>query len=273
MIINEINATSIITKSNLPDADYVINPYVGCTHSCIYCYASFMKRFTGHSEEWGSFIDVKVNAPDLIPEKTSKYKGKRIFISSVTDPYLALEKKYQLTRRVLGKLVPLKPSLDIQTKSDLILRDIELFTQFDDCEVGFTITTLSDQIRKEIEPFTSSPDKRVEALKKLKAAGVTTYVFIGPILPFVTDWKEIIETTKEFVDSYMLENLNIAGEAWNHIKKWLKERHPELLKKYEEIYFSPNDYWDMVENDIKSYCEKHDIKHNIYFHHNKNKKR
>lgn len=269
MVVNEIYATSIITKSNLPDADYVINPYVGCTHSCIYCYASFMKRFTGHSEEWGTFIDAKVNAPDLIPEKTSKYVGKRIFISSVTDPYVPIEKKYQLTRRVLEKLIPLKPSLDIQTKSDLIIRDIDLFTKFDDCEVGLTITTLDDQIRKEIEPFTSSVERRTEALRKLKEAGLSTYIFIGPILPYVTEWKKIIAITKEYVDFYMLENLNIAGGAWNHINIWLKDKHSELLKKYEEIYFSQNDYWDRVEYDIRSYCEEQGVKHNIYFHHGK----
>jgi DNA repair photolyase len=68
MIIREVKAKSIITRSNLPSADYVINPYVGCTHACIYCYASFMKRFTGHDEPWGTFLDIKVNAPDLILE-------------------------------------------------------------------------------------------------------------------------------------------------------------------------------------------------------------
>ncbi|MFH1636919.1 MAG: hypothetical protein ABIB71_00675 [Candidatus Woesearchaeota archaeon] len=102
--INEIKARSIISKSNLPDADYVINPYVGCMHSCLYCYARFMKRFTGHKEPWGEFVDVKVNAPELIPPKASKYRGKSIFLSSVTDAYLPLERKYQVTRKILKKL-------------------------------------------------------------------------------------------------------------------------------------------------------------------------
>jgi DNA repair photolyase len=124
--LNEIQATSIITKSNLPDADFVINPYVGCLHACIYCYARFMKRFTGHTEPWGKFVDVKINAPDLIPTKSTRYQGKSIFLSSVTDPYLPLERKYQLTRKILEKLLPLEPNLGIQTKSDLILRDLDL---------------------------------------------------------------------------------------------------------------------------------------------------
>jgi len=73
MKIKEIKASSIITKSNLPDADYVINPYIGCMHSCLYCYARFMKKITGHTEEWGKFVDVKVNAPDLIPAYFNSY--------------------------------------------------------------------------------------------------------------------------------------------------------------------------------------------------------
>src|SRR4030042_4313200 len=124
MIINEKESKSIISKTEIPVADYVINPYIGCTHSCFYCYARFMKRFTGHSEEWGDFLDVKINAPDLIPsvkpQKSSKYEGKNILLSSVTDPYIPLERKYKVTRRILQKLLPHQPHLNILTKSDLV---------------------------------------------------------------------------------------------------------------------------------------------------------
>lgn len=270
--INEIQVSSIITKSNLPDADYVINPYIGCMHFCIYCYARFMKRFTGHTEEWGEFVDVKINAPDLIPIKTSKYKGRSIFIASVTDAYLPLERKYQLTRKVLEKLIPLQPNLGVQTKSDLILRDIDLLKQFNNCEVGLTITTLDDNLRKEIEPFTSPVQNRINTLKELKKAGIKTYVFIGPIMPFITDWKKIIFETNHCVDFYMFENLNIAGSIWEAVKNWLKEKHPDLLKDYENIYFSKNDYWDKAEEEIEQFCKEQKVSYKIYFHHRKNNK-
>jgi len=269
MELKEIKASSIITKSNLPDADYVVNPYVGCMHSCIYCYARFMKRFTGHDELWGKFVDAKINAPDLIPEKTSKYKGKTIFLSSVTDPYLSFERKYGLTRKILEKLIPLEPNLGIQTKSDLIVRDIDLLKQFKHCEAGLTITTTEDNIRREIEPFTSSVQNRIEALGKLKEAGIKTYVFIGPIFPFITDWKDIMLKTKKYADFYMLENLNVRGSIWDSIKTWLKNKHPELLKKYEEIYFTKNNYWDNMEKEIGDFCKKNSIDCRIYFHHGK----
>ncbi len=269
MKLQEIQVKSIITKSNLPDADYVINPYIGCMHSCLYCYARFMKRFTGHLEDWGKFVDVKINAPDLIPTKTNKYIGKSIFLSSVTDAYLPFERKYKLTRRILKKLINLQPNLGIQTKSDLVLRDIDLFKQFKNCEIGFTITTLDDNLRKEIEPFTSPIQKRIEALEKLKEAEIKSYVFIGPILPFLTNWKEIILKTKHCSSLYMLENLNIRGSIWESLKKWLKEKHPELIKKYEHIYFSKNDYWNKVEEEIKQFCKEQKVNYNIYFHHKK----
>jgi DNA repair photolyase len=98
--IREIKAKTIITKSGL-DVDYVINPYVGCLHGCIYCYARFMKRFTNHHEPWGKFLDVKINASELIPKNSKKYKGKAIMISSVTDPYQPAERKYKLMRGIL----------------------------------------------------------------------------------------------------------------------------------------------------------------------------
>ncbi len=272
MKIREIKAKTIISKSNLPDADYTINPYVGCMHSCIYCYARFMRRFTKHNEMWGKFVDVKINAIELIPTNTLKYNDKKIFLSSVTDCYLPLERKYKITRNILKRLIKLQPNIFIQTKSDLILRDIDLLSQFKSCEVGLTITTLNDNLREEIEPFTTSVENRIKALKKLKEANLKTYIFIGPILPFLTDWKEIILRTKEFTDYYMLENLNIKRTVWYNIKKWLETKHPNLLEKYENIYFSKSpisEYWNEIEEEIKKFCERK-VNYKIYFHHKKN---
>lgn len=265
--VREIKARSIITTSLLPDADFVINPYVGCIHSCFYCYARFMKRFTNHSEPWGKFIDVKINAPELIPTDSNKYIGKSILLSSVTDPYLPLERKLKLTRRILEKLISLKPALGILTKSDLVLRDMDLLKRFKDCEVGLTITTLDDNLRREAEPVAPSIPKRISALKKLEEEGIKTYVFIGPILPYLTDWKQIILATKEYTNSFMFENLNVSGIIWGLVKKWLKEKHPALLKNYELIYFSKSDFWDKMERDIKNFCEQRKLDYKIYFHH------
>jgi DNA repair photolyase len=272
MITREIKVKNIITKSNLPAADYVINPYVGCSHSCIYCYACFMKRFTGHNEEWGTFLDIKINAPDLIPEKSKKYYDKYLFISSVTDPYLPYEKKYLLTRQILEKLVPLRPNLGIQSKSDLIARDIDLLKQFPICEAGITITTLDDTIRKEIEPHAASVQKRINALKELNKSGLKTYVFIGPILPMITDWKQIILETKSYVSGYMFENLNMYWAAAKNIYHWIKNLHPNLYEEYQNIFTKTSLYWFQVEQDIQNFCKENNVDGRIFFHHKKIRK-
>lgn len=123
MVVNEINVMDYLTKSNLPASDFVINPYVGCTHGCKYCYASFMKRFTGHKENWGDFIDIKRCNKKIDLKKIS---GKNVFLSSVTDCYNQYEKDYYITRNILEQLVNSDCNLSISTKSKLILRDIDL---------------------------------------------------------------------------------------------------------------------------------------------------
>jgi len=267
MILKEIKVKSIIVKSNLPEGDFVINPYVGCQHGCIYCYARFMKRFTGHTEPWGGFVDVKINAPDLIPKKTNEFRNKLIMIGSVCDPYQPVERKYRLTRRILERLIPLQPHLDLMTKSDLVIRDIDLFKQFENCIVGVSLSILDEKLKKELEPFSSSAKARIDALKKLYRAGVQTALFISPILPYLTDWKKIIEKTRNFVDEFWFENLNLYPSVKDKIYEFLKKNKPELVEKYQKIYSSKNDYWDIEEKEIKKFCEKNKINYRIYFHH------
>lgn len=266
MKIKEIKAKSIITPSNL-GSDYTLNPYIGCMHGCIYCYARFMKRFTGHKEEWGKFIDVKINAPDLM-KNLGKYKGKEIFFSSVTDPYQPLEIKYKLTRKILKKLVPIQPSIAIQSKAHLITRDIDLFKKFKNIEVGISMSTLEDDVRKKVEPLASSPEDRIEALKKIKKAGLRTYVFISPILPEITDWKAIIQKTKEYADEYWFENLNLYPSIKGNILNFLKNHKPVLINKYKEIYAN-DEYWNQEESKIRKFCKDNKVKCRIYFHHKK----
>lgn len=269
VIVRELTAKNIISKSNLPSADYVINPYVGCSHACIYCYARFMKRFTNHEEPWGKFVDVKINADELIPNNLEKYRGKKFFIASVTDPYLHYEREYKLTRKLLEKLVDIDAQIDIQSKSDLIVRDIDVLKQFNSCKAGITMTALDDTIRREVEPYTASVEKRVKALQALSEAGLFTYVFIGPIFPYLTDWIGIIERTKPFVKEYVFENLNVKGTIWQDIANWLRGKHPELYQKYYDIYFGRSDYWAVEEARIVEYCRQNGIRHRIYFHHGK----
>ena len=142
--IKEIDVKSVMTKSNLPVSDYSVNPYVGCSHACKYCYASFMKRFTNHPEPWGEFIDVKM-WPEI--KKPEKYADKEAFLGSVTDCYQPCEAKYKRTRALLEQLQGSGISISIATKSDLVLRDIDLIKTFPNARVSWSINTLDEDFR------------------------------------------------------------------------------------------------------------------------------
>ena len=181
MIVKEIEAKSILSKSQV--YDYALNAYVGCQHQCLYCYAKFMKRFTGHREPWGAFVDVKVNAPELLAREVKKKQKGRVWMSGVSDAYQPLENKYKLTRRCLEILVEQGWPVTIQTKSLLVLRDIEILKRSSDIEVGFTITTADEKVRKIFEPGAPPIANRVEALGILHEEGIATFVMVAPMLP------------------------------------------------------------------------------------------
>ena len=139
MILKEIKSKSILSKSKV--YDYVINPYTGCQHACSYCYARFMKRVTGHKEPWGEFVDIKVNSPDLLRGEIKKKKQGTVWISGVCDPYQPLEERYKLTRQYLEILALNNWSVIIQTRSKLVLRDIDIIRDASAFEVGLSVIT------------------------------------------------------------------------------------------------------------------------------------
>ncbi|MFX1282558.1 MAG: radical SAM protein [Promethearchaeota archaeon] len=256
---------SIITKSNIPSIDYVINPYIGCQHGCVYCYAEFMIRFTGHKgDRWGEFLDVKEFNIDKI--KPEKYQGKRILLSSVTDPYIPLEKKYQNTRQILERLVGTDAVISILTKSKLVVRDIDLFKKFKNIQVGISISTLDATFARKIERGASKPLDRLEAIRTVSEAGIRTYTFISPFFPEITDYKSIIEESVKYTHNYMFENLNFRPHNVPRIMNVIKDNYPKLIPKYQEIR-KDRTYWDIIETEIREYCEKRGLDYSIEFHH------
>lgn len=217
MKIREIKAKSILSKSQI--YDYALNPYVGCQHACVYCYAKFMKRFTGHSERWGEFIDVKINAPELLAYELKKKRIGRIWISGVCDPYQPLERKYKLTKKCLDILVENGWPFTVQTKSDLVLRDIDMLKRSKDAEVGFTITTADEKIRRIFEPGAPLIKKRIEALSNLHSEGIKTFAMIAPILPGAEGLVSVLKGKVEYV---ILDRLNYHYADWAYKKYGLQ---------------------------------------------------
>lgn len=219
MNIKKKQVNNIITKSNLPVSEYAANPYVGCSHACKYCYASFMKRFTNHCEQWGEFLDVKYW--NTI-KNVHKYDEKKLFLGSVTDPYNPQEDIYFRTHELLEQLKESKIKLTIQTKSDLILRDLKLIKSFSGVRVGFSINTLDEKFKNDMDDAVSI-SRRIIAMKKFYEARVCTVCFISPIFPGITNVLSIIEQVKNVCNLVWLENLNLRGNYKATIMDYIKK--------------------------------------------------
>ena len=211
MLVKEIFAKTILTKTGISSFDYCVNPYVGCAHGCRYCYASFMKRFTGHQEPWGDFVDVKVNAPHLLERQLKRARRGSVILGSVTDPYQPLEKTYKLTRSCLEALLECQFDVNLLTRSPLCLRDIDLLKQFKKIEVGFSIATHDEEITKMFEPHSPSIQSRMEALRTLHDQKIRTFAFIGPMLPL--DPVQLVSMLKGIVDEVLIDRMNYANKV------------------------------------------------------------
>ena len=242
-----------MSKSNLPVCEYSVNPYVGCTHGCKYCYASFMKRFTGHAEPWGTFLDVKYWKEIKNPRK---YAGRELFIGSVTDPYNPQEETFGRTRELLTQLRGSGAKLSIATKSDLILRDLDLIKSFPQARVSWSINTLDEGFKRDMDDAVSI-ERRLAAMETFHREGIRTTCFISPIFPGITDVEAIIERAKDNCNLIWLENLNLRGGYKTVIMEYIKEKYPQLFPLYHAIYTRKDrSYWEQLDASLKVYTSR-----------------
>ncbi len=291
MIERFVDVADYVSPSKL--TDFVINPYVGCPHACRYCYACFMKRFTNHLEPWGEFLDVKRCSKPLGAKRLS---GKSVFMSSVTDPYNPAEARYGVTRRILEELAPINCELTITTKSNLILRDLDLlvernkrFSQESQNDVLQERSLIGDETRKLTLPrpklrvvasintldedFRADMDAaspisaRLDVLKTCRERGIANALFMSPIFPFVTDVWAIIERAKSFVDQIWFENLNLRPGYKEDILAYIRARFPQYYADYLDIYRrGDRSYWDALKEQIIDFCENNGASYEIFFH-------
>ena len=269
MMIKEIVCKTALSKSSLPGLVYSLNPYRGCVHNCIYCYAPDVIKET---RPWGTFVDVKKNIVSILEKNllSKKYNNKKtIGISTVTDPYQDIEKKYEITRNCLLTLQKYDIPISIQTKSDLVLRDIVILKKFSRKDVGITITTINDEIRKKYENFSSSVADRLKTLKKICENDISTWVFIGPIIPFVNTEKNIHELIENIyltgVRHIIVDKLRLKKTNIYNIKQFLSEYFSVNIKNSVELQKLCEIHFFNAKKEIFKLCKKYNIRYEEAF--------
>ncbi len=246
----EKTCKTALTKTGIPGFQYCLNPYLGCAHACVYCYASFMCRFTGHKEPWGEFVDVKVNFPSILEKqlKGRRVLAGRIILGSVTDAYQPAEAWYKLTRSCLEALAG-HPSLEVEilTKSALVLRDLPILQKISQCSVGFTVTTINEKAARVLEPGAPPPGLRLAAARQLAEAGLPVWVFIAPVLPGVGDGEKDLtglfrELKRAGVEKVLADTLNPYPAVAQRLKKVYRGHFPEALADLELCCAEPEYY-------------------------------
>lgn len=271
MELREIEAQHLLTRSKLSEHGYTVNPYVGCQHACVYCYACFMRRFTGHDEPWGEFVDVKANAVAAFEADFRRVKpGEGAFFGSATDAYQPVESRYKLMRGILHRIVaalPLLPfGVSILTKSDLVLRDVDLLRQIPGAEVGFSIALTDERARRILEPRCAPIRQRIAALKRLREEDIATFAFIGPILPGVTDLDAIFPQLEGLVDYVYGETLNTRCGNMPQILRAVAAYDRAVRPRFEREVRS-QEAWEAVETRFYELAEMYGIEVRGFFYH------
>ncbi|GAB6944105.1 SPL family radical SAM protein [Vulcanisaeta sp. JCM 14467] len=251
IIVREIRVKTALSRSGLPEYDYALNPYLGCQHGCIYCYAMDFTRGEP-SERWGEVVYVKVNLIQALFRDIRRFKPGIVGISTITDPYQPVESRYKLTRRAIEVLCNAGYHVSIQTKSALIVRDVDVIGKCGSAiDVGFTITTMRDTYRA-IEPMAAHPMARASALRKIASLGVETWIFLGPVIPGVNDKREdyepIIRLAKEINSQVIIDRFRPRPAVIRFMSRRLSP-----------IYPVTRDWWVKTLNSIMKLCRDYGV--------------
>ncbi len=242
---------SALNKSRLYGLDYTINPYYGCSHACIYCY---VPSLIGITYDEFRVAEPKENIIEVLRKEIRKKKRGLVGISTATDAYQPLEKKHMLTRKILEILQMYGFPVDVQTKSTLVLRDIDILKKFDYASVGITITTLNEEIARKWEPLAPSPHKRLEAAKKLVENGIYTYIFFGPVFPLMKR-EEARYAIEEFINAgireIVVDKLHVKKGIEENIRKAFPQEYKRIMR---------NESFKIILNEMKMFEGKLEIK-------------
>ncbi len=239
VVVREKECKTILNRSKI--SDYTLNCYTGCAHGCIYCYARFMQRFHPHPEPWGEFVDVKVNAVEALKRQLRRARPGDVFVSSACDGWQPIEAERKLTRRCCELLLEHGFQVNVLTKGALVLRDLDVFSGRS-ARIGVTVTTLDERLGTLWEPRSSSVEERFRVVEQARDAGLKTAMMFGPLLPFLSDSQESIDSMFQraadlAIDVIWVDALNPRPRVWPSVAGLLREKFPDLRARYSKILF------------------------------------
>jgi len=228
--------------------DWTINPYRGCTHACVFCFARRTHTYLDFDagRDFEREIVVKVNVPELLRTELARPSWKRelVALGTNTDPYQWVESRYRMMPEILAALEEARTPVSVLTKSPLVIRDIEIFERMNETvpvSVNLSVPTLDEKAWRATEPHTPSPAARLEAVAELRRRGIESGVLIAPLMPGINETTEqvqpIVDKAREAGASFLGGvALHLKGEVRDVFFAWLEEKRPDLLPRYEELY-------------------------------------
>jgi len=237
--VRETLCKTILNRGGL--SDYSLNCYTGCTHACVYCYARYMQRFHPHAEPWGEFVDVKVNAVEVLKRQLRRAAPGSVFISSACDAWQPVEAEWRLTRRCCELLLERGFQVNVLTKSALVLRDLDVFAGRK-ARIGVSVTTLDNRLQTLWEPAAATVGQRFGVLREARQAGLATSIMFGPLLPQLSDQQASIEAMFDQaaalgVDGVWVDAMNARPRVWPAVAVLLRDHFPALREPYRRLLF------------------------------------
>lgn len=272
----ERNCKSILHKIDNPRLpfNWGANPYRGCLHSCIYCFARYTHSYLelDPEHEFETTIIVKKNAAKILRKELAnpKWKNELVNLGSVCDPYQPIERKYKITREMLLEFQRYKTPLTVATKSNLVTQDKDILAEMSQdshVDVVISISSINDQIRKKVEPRASSTQKRLEAISELRASGINVGVLLMPIIPFLNDTEdeidELFKAVSETGANYVIPGiLYLTGSTKNRFFEFIEKHYPDLVEKYKLFYkrrSPPKKYQEKINLLFRQYRGKYNL--------------
>ena len=253
----------ILSPCGLKDLEYQVDTYVGCEHYCYYCYA-----LTQAETDWSKEILIHNNIVDQLNEEIHKISPQTIYMGYHTDPYQPCEAEYRQTQKVLELFLRKGFSASILTKSDLITRDIDILKEMNSAAVSFSVAFNDNRTRQLFEANTIDTEKRIEALRQLKEVGVKTGALICPVIPYITDAIQLVDTLVPYTDVIWIYGLSIndpLGRNWLNVQKILSDQFSDLVEQIEPAIFSKDhSYWAQLREDLVALKKDRQFNLNIH---------